>query len=203
MGHGSFRAQKGRIIMATLIPLISSGVAGPIGILHLPRLWLKVTLDAARLLPPEYPACGKGFDSLVLKYLNVNEEATLDYIWRQKPTYPQFEAWVKLQPGVRIDSATIRALNAGIRTFLHGSEARQEILKANGIPDDDNAPLDAVALNNLDDWLSFHKAAVGGASSAGDDSGAVQTALPIEESQIAPAPVPSAPEAWAGEPMSV
>ena len=31
--------------MSKIIPLISSGIAGPIGVLHLPRLWQKVSLD--------------------------------------------------------------------------------------------------------------------------------------------------------------
>jgi hypothetical protein len=31
----------------TYVPLISSGTAGPLGVLHLPRLWQKVSLEAA------------------------------------------------------------------------------------------------------------------------------------------------------------
>ena len=30
----------------TYVPMISSGVAGPLGVLHLPRLWLKASLEA-------------------------------------------------------------------------------------------------------------------------------------------------------------
>jgi len=30
----------------TYVPLISSSVAGPLGVLHLPRLWQKVSLEA-------------------------------------------------------------------------------------------------------------------------------------------------------------
>ena len=29
----------------TYVPLISSGIAGPLGIVHLPRLWQKVSLN--------------------------------------------------------------------------------------------------------------------------------------------------------------
>jgi len=31
--------------MATFVPLISSGTVGPLGVLHLPRMWLKVSLE--------------------------------------------------------------------------------------------------------------------------------------------------------------
>ena len=30
----------------THVPLISSGTAGPLGVIHLPRLWLKTSLEA-------------------------------------------------------------------------------------------------------------------------------------------------------------
>ncbi|MEC8892564.1 MAG: DUF5069 domain-containing protein, partial [Candidatus Poribacteria bacterium] len=31
--------------MSKLVPLIGSGVAGPLGVLHLPRFWSKVVLN--------------------------------------------------------------------------------------------------------------------------------------------------------------
>ncbi|GIT38799.1 MAG: hypothetical protein Ct9H300mP7_7200 [Verrucomicrobiota bacterium] len=34
-----------------IVPLISSGTKGPLGVLHLPRLWQKVSLEAAGKLP--------------------------------------------------------------------------------------------------------------------------------------------------------
>jgi len=35
--------------MNTIVPLISSGVAGPLGVLHLPRLWLNHLADDATI----------------------------------------------------------------------------------------------------------------------------------------------------------
>ena len=32
--------------MSTFVPLISSGTAGPLGVLHLPRFWQKASLEA-------------------------------------------------------------------------------------------------------------------------------------------------------------
>ena len=35
--------------MNTIVPLMSSGVAGPLGVLHLPRLWLNHLADDATI----------------------------------------------------------------------------------------------------------------------------------------------------------
>ena len=48
------------------VPTISSGVAGPLGVLHLPRLWMKVSLEAAGKLADGYPGIGAGYDSMVV-----------------------------------------------------------------------------------------------------------------------------------------
>jgi len=44
----------------TYVPLISSGVAGPLGVLHLPRMWQKVSLEAKGKLASGYPGIGRG-----------------------------------------------------------------------------------------------------------------------------------------------
>ena len=81
----------------TYVPLISSGIAGPLGVLHLPRLWQKVSLEEAGKLASGYPGVGKGFDAMTLAALGLEEQAVRDYIRKNKPTYPQFEAWVKTE----------------------------------------------------------------------------------------------------------
>lgn len=146
--------------MNTIVPLISSGVAGPLGVLHLPRLWLKVSLEQRGKLAAGYPGVGKGYDQMVIDALGLKKEAVVDFIKSQKPTYPQFENWVKSQPGVKLDKASIEKLNSSIRGYIHDDATRKSILGANGISDDANAPRDAVNLNNLDDWKEFHEAAL-------------------------------------------
>lgn len=143
--------------MAKMIPLISSGVAGPLGAIHLPRLWLKVTLNAHGILADGYPEAGKGFDQMVLDGLKLDRETTLKYLHENKPSYPEFEAWVLKQRGGSIPQAEIDALNAAIRGYNHDDGTRKSILSAAGIPDDGKIK-DAVNLNNLDDWTEFHNA---------------------------------------------
>lgn len=143
--------------MNTIVPLISSGVAGPLGVLHLPRLWLKVSLESVGKLAAGYPGAGKGYDQMVIDGLGLQRDAVLNFIKSSKPTYPQFEAWVK-KNGTKLDKASIEKLNAAIRGYNHDDGTRKSILSANGLPDDASAPKDAVNLNNLDDWFEFHQA---------------------------------------------
>lgn len=142
----------------TYVPLISSGVAGPLGVLHLPRLWLKASLEARGKLAAGYPGCGKGYDQMVLDGLGLDRQKTLDFIKNSRPTYIQLENWIKQQPGVKLDKASIDKLNGAIRGYNHDDQTRKNIVSAAGVPDDANAPKDAVNLNNLDDWTEFHTA---------------------------------------------
>ncbi len=141
--------------MAKIVPLISSGTAGPLGVLHLPRLWLKLSLEAREKLADGYPGCGKGYDSMVLDALGVEEAAVKEFVHTKRPTYPAFEAWIAQQAGVKLDADTISRLNAAISGYLHADETRQDILKENALS---SGPKDAVNLNNLDDWFLFHRA---------------------------------------------
>ncbi|HEV8542494.1 MAG TPA: DUF5069 domain-containing protein [Verrucomicrobiae bacterium] len=142
----------------TYVPLISSGVAGPLGVLHLPRFWLKTSLEARGKLAPGYPGCGKGYDQMVLDGLGLDRQKTLDFIKNSRPTYSQFESWVKQQPGVKLDKGTVDKLNGSIRGYIHDDATRKSVLSAAGLADDATAPRDAVNLNNLDDWTEFHSA---------------------------------------------
>ena len=141
----------------TYVPLISSGTAGPLGVLHLPRLWQKVSLEAAGRLAPGYPGIGRGFDAMTCAALGLDEQAVKDYIKQSKPTYPQFEAWVKKNAKL-LSREAVEKHNAAVRGYNHDDATRLEILGSCGFTDDASAPKDAVNLNNLDDWYEFHQA---------------------------------------------
>ncbi len=143
--------------MSKIVPLISSGVAGPLGVLHLPRLWLKASLEARGLLADGYPGCGKGYDQMVLDGLGLNREEFLGFIKAEKPTYPQAEIWILKKKGGKLDKAAVEKLNAAIRGYNHDDATRTSILGANGIPDNGTIK-DAVNLNNIDDWKELHSA---------------------------------------------
>lgn len=137
----------------SIVPTISSGTAGPLGVLHLPRLWQKASLEAAGKLHSDYPGCGNGYDQMVLDGIGVDKAAFLAFI-DTKPTYVQTEAWVKAN-ATKLNAESVATLNAAITGYIHADETRAAILSAVGRADDGSI-LDAVNLNNLDDWNSFH-----------------------------------------------
>ena len=142
---------------ATYVPLISSGTAGPLGVLHLPRLWQKVSLEESGKLAAGYPGIGRGFDAMTCAALGLDEQAVKDFIKQEKPTYPEFEAWVK-KNAKKLTPDVIEKHNAAVRGYIHDDDTRKGICGASGIADDGSAPKDAVNLNNLDDWYEFHQA---------------------------------------------
>lgn len=144
--------------MSNIVPLISSAVAGPLGAIHLPRLWQKASLEARGKLAAGYPGIGKGYDMMTISALGLSEAAVRAFIKDSKPTYPQFEAWIKKQPGAKLDKASIYKHNVAIMGYIHDDATRKGILSANGITDESGVNPGAVDLNNLDDWLEFYNA---------------------------------------------
>ncbi len=143
--------------MSKFIPLISSGISGPLGVLHLPRLWQKVSLESLGKLADDYPGIGAGFDTLVINGLGLTPEAVREYISTSKPSYPQFESWVSSQPEVKLERGSIQKLNLSILGYIHDDETRKQILSECGLPDDGSIAPDAINLNNLEDWNLFYQ----------------------------------------------
>src|ERR1700732_3063972 len=117
----------------TYVPLISSGIAGPLGVLHLPRLWQKVSLETAGKLASGYPGIGRGFDAMTCAALGLDEQAVKDYIRQNKPTYPQFEAWVK-KNAKSLNPQAIEKHNAAARSYDHDDATYKGVLGACGLP---------------------------------------------------------------------
>ena len=90
--------------------------------------------------------------------LNLKRDAVVSFISEKRPTYPQFERWVREQPGATLDKASVDKLNNAITGYDHDDETRRSVLGAANLADDNKAPRDAVNLNNLDDWTEFHQA---------------------------------------------
>jgi len=136
-----------------ITPLISSGTAGPLGALHLPRLWTKLTLGAAGLLPEGYDECGSGFDAMTISDLGLNKDEVISYIRTRKPTYVEFEEWVVTKG--KTDPETIRKHNAAITGYHHSDEKAAGMHKDMGSKQ--HHVKDAVTLNTLDDLHELHQ----------------------------------------------
>jgi hypothetical protein len=140
-----------------IVPTISSGTAGPLGVLHLPRLWQKMCLGAAGKLADGYANCAPGYDMMVLDALGINRDALVEFVSSKKPAYVEFEKFFS-DNAASLNAGSIAELNAAILGYQHKEETRKAILSAVGLPD--GSPTDAVNLNNLDDWQEFHAAEI-------------------------------------------
>ena len=145
--------------MSKIVPMISSGVAGPLGVLHLPRLWLKVSLDVTDQLHDDYPAIGAGYDQMVLDGLGIDKGAFVAYMSANKPSYCQLESWILERKGGSLDSNAVADLNSAITGYIHDDDTRTTICGDAG-RSDDGSVRDAVNLNNLDDWATFYRESI-------------------------------------------
>jgi hypothetical protein len=145
--------------MATIVPAVSSGTAGPLGVIHLPRLWLKLTLSGAGKLPEGYDECGAGFDGMTISALGLNRDAVIEFVKTKKPTYVQFEEWVVSQSGGSVDKAKVDAHNAAVRGYNHSDELGAKMRAASGLKDSNVK--DAVMLNFLEDLDEIHREVTG------------------------------------------
>jgi Lon protease-like protein len=132
-----------------VVPLISSGTAGPLGAVHLPRLWTKLTLSSAGVLADGYDFCGQGFDQMTIDALGLNRERTIEYVRTKKPTYLQFEQWVVDQNGGSLGKEKIDAHNKAIFGYKHAPDLAGQMRTASGLKNASTS--DAVTLNMLED----------------------------------------------------
>ncbi len=136
-----------------VVPSTSSGTAGPLGAIHLPRLWLKLSLAAADALPEGYDECGTGFDAMTLNALGLDRQKTMDFVRRNRPTYMEFEEWVVTNG--KTDKATIERHNAAIRGYNHSDDLGRKMRDTSKIKD--STVKDAVTLNTIEDLDEIHR----------------------------------------------
>ncbi len=103
-----------------------------------PASLAEVSLESQGKLAAGYPGIGRGYDAMTCAALGLEEQAVQDYIKQNKPTYPQFEAWVK-KNAKSLNKEAVEKHNAAVRGYIHDDETRQSILGACGIADDASA----------------------------------------------------------------
>ncbi len=89
-------------LLTQMVPLIESGSAGLLGVLQLPRLWLKLLLESLGMLDKGYPGAGKGYDQMAIDALGLDRGDVVKYIVENKPTYLQigFPPTTKASPTI-------------------------------------------------------------------------------------------------------
>jgi hypothetical protein len=137
-----------------MVPLITSGIAGPLGVLHLPRLWYKVLLRSVGKLPEGY-RCGKGgFDERLLTDLGIDHDAFIAYIEGSRPEYLALEDWVRAN-ATNLNAESIAAFN----TYVVEREMPADMLaqRRAELNLTDMSLTKGVMVNNIDDWSLAHR----------------------------------------------
>jgi hypothetical protein len=133
-----------------VVPLISSATTGPLGLVHLPRLWLKLLLHALGRLPEGYRHGAGGFDEMVCTAIGLDPAALIAYIAKEKPGYLACEAWVKANAS-NLSPETIAATNAKLLELIMPDPRRSEWQERFGVTFGTG-----YQLNQLDDWALIH-----------------------------------------------
>jgi uncharacterized protein DUF5069 len=140
---------------APIVPVLSSSVSGPLGVKHLPRLWLKILLHGCGRLPDGYRHGVGGFDEFLTTTLGIDRDEFIAYIENEKPDYLTLEAWV-LEHAATLTPEAIEHVNARVSsTDLPEAMFTDRTARLGW-----SAPgyTKSIALNDLDDWLAMHEA---------------------------------------------
>jgi hypothetical protein len=124
--------------MQQITPLIGATVTGPLGVMHLPRMWLKSVYSAGGVLWDAYFDNYKGFNAQVCDGLGLEPEAWFAFL-ATMPTYPQAEDYVRAQ----------------IASYPRAAEGAAATRARTGITDANVT--NSALLINYDDWLTMHE----------------------------------------------
>ncbi len=145
----------GAVHMEKFPPVAAVTAMGPLGIVHLPRMWAKALQHATGHLNDDY-IVGCGLDRAVSGALGIDMQEALSYIQTAKPTYHEFEAWVVARCGGTVGPDKVRAANEAILGITFDAQMAKEFRAELGLPQE--SKLDGAAnLDTLDDWLQFHR----------------------------------------------
>ena len=114
-------------LMEAIVPLISTSKTGPSGIMHLPRLWMKILLASKGRLAEGYRHGIGGFDERLLENFGVDRDAFIRYVESEQPDYLAAERWFT-EHATAFSPQTVAASNAGFLEASFSDPARSKML---------------------------------------------------------------------------
>ncbi len=168
------------------MPIISSYVVGPLGLLHLPRLWLKALLHAKDILAEDWGCGPGGLDKRIMDFVGIDGNAFVPWLMQTLPTYDQTEAWVR-QNASNLNAASIARSNERLRTHGLPRDLGPQFRAYLGIDDESVV---GIMLNNYDDWHTLHQYVMA-------NEGKLEQIVPaISPSTVGSLGVPQLPRLW-------
>ncbi|HEY8185914.1 MAG TPA: phytanoyl-CoA dioxygenase family protein [Pyrinomonadaceae bacterium] len=106
--------------------LVSSTEVGSLGVLHLKRLWSRVTSHQSR--PRNGDRANEwDLDRVVIHGLGLSLEETLQYLAQQAPGYSEFEHWILQKNEGTIDRTCIDRINSAISGTSYSKAVQEQI----------------------------------------------------------------------------
>ncbi len=151
--HAYVVANQGQTV-APMIPAITSLAEGPLGVLHLPRLWGKAMIKTLGALPEGYHSGSGPLDEQLADTIGMDLAASVKYTNAELPPYLIYEQWVR-EHATKLDADTLAAWNTRMRTREKPAPLAAEERKTLGITDESERR--GVLLNDLIDWHLWHE----------------------------------------------
>jgi hypothetical protein len=151
--HARVAAGRGANLQP-IVPAISSQSAGPLGLMHLPRFWLKATLAATGTLYDGWKSgTPSSYDLFFVATVGLDLATALAYVQTELPSYPAFEAWTVAHVP-RLSPAAIAEYNAAqwLRQKPETIAGPERVTL--GIDDPDYRK--SIEMNDLLDWHELH-----------------------------------------------
>jgi len=136
-----------------IVPAISSLGTGPLGLLHLPRLWGKAIIKAGAALPEGFHSGSGPLDVQLAEAIGMDLAASVRYVNAELPPYLVYEQWVRAN-ATSLDAATLTAWNERMRTRDKPPAMAAEERAMLGITDPSIGG--SALLNDLIDWHLWH-----------------------------------------------
>lgn len=152
--HRAIVANIGKPIQP-IVPALSSQSAGPLGLEHLPRLWLKATLNKAGALYDGWKSGeDSGFDQWFSGQVGIDLPAMIAYIHAELPPYLVLESWFA-ERATNISPEAMAQHNATMEIRVKPDHIAAEERLVLGI--DDTSYKLSREMNDLVDWLQLHE----------------------------------------------
>ena len=82
-------------VPSPIVPAVSSFAKGPLGLVHLPRMWTKAAVKAAGALAESYHTDSEALDQRLAEAIRMDLRAAMRFISAALPSYMTFERWIR------------------------------------------------------------------------------------------------------------
>jgi hypothetical protein len=153
--HEALMAQRGKPA-GPVVPAVSTQSTGLLGLMHVPRFWMKATLAANGALYPDWRSgTDSPLDMWFCEAIGLDLDAAIAHVRAARPTYVAFEAWLA-ENAARVSPFDIAGHNAALQTREKPERVAAHERELLGIDDPSYRP--SMELNDLVDWHTLHAA---------------------------------------------